>query len=336
LKKNSSFFIEVGGIRTHHGRPMAISSFSFLGLLLVVLKVAHASPDTTRFRNPNDCQCRSDGSVFCAAGSCVCLRDNDETCASVCTPTTDGSPSFSCSAGNDCCDTRRRRRKLQGADFAVDLDGNQDHQELNRATLDRCGNLTYDGYLFVTSHFYAVAVPQRQAEEANCPFLVSHSYFDSEQAKPEKQLLYWETKEEGESRFADGALYQKSIPIGSFHLDQLARAHQEVQLNLELSYDLFRNNCANYVIGLAHELQVKIDAHVTTFVARRLVEESGSQWVDSIRNNMLVQWSLQSFWEWLYQWFLGMDSDADSSNVSEEQTVVQQLVEAQASELMDL
>ena len=51
---------------------------------------------------------------------------------------------------------------------------------------------------------------------------------------------------------------------------------------------------------------------------------------------MHVQWRLQSFWGWLYQWFFGMDSNADSSNVSEGQTLVQQLVEAHASELMDL
>ena len=302
---------------------------------------AGASPEVNgdrKYNNPVDCNCQP--SFFCPAGGCRCIEDRDydnRGCASVCTPV-GGGTSTTCQDGV-CC--RSRRRKLQGADLAFDHNDPQ-HQAMYAHYLERCGSLEYDVLLFVTSHFYAVASPKKAAVDLRCPFVVTHVYFNDEDSSAQKQLLYWESKERGEARFADGSLYEKSYHIeGTFRLDDLARAYEQADPATKGPYDIVRNSCATYVVDLAQAMNISIDHHITTFVGRRLVEESSSNMMEKIRAQMLSVVSSSSggssesvwyrFWEWLMGFFsTGTKTSSDGSD----EELVHKFVTDRVSEIL--
>jgi hypothetical protein len=98
----------------------------------------------------------------------------------------------------------------------------------------------------------------------------------------------WDNVEEGLSMFSE----EESLPIGTFKLADLAQAYEDTPDD-DVSagrgggvYDLVTNNCATYMVKLASTLGVKIDSRITSFVARRLIEESGKDLADKIRNSM--------------------------------------------------
>jgi hypothetical protein len=76
------------------------------------------------------------------------------------------------------------------------------------------------------------------------------------------------------------------VSVGTFQVADLASAFDKVEpggSNNGGAYDIVTNNCATYLVNLASELGVKVDNRITSFVARRLLENSGSEFVKSVR-----------------------------------------------------
>ena len=77
---------------------------------------------------------------------------------------------------------------------------------------------------------------------------------------------------------------EKLLPIGTFKLSDLLRAHESVDPG-QSGYEVVTNNCANYMVALASALGVKITLPMTAFVTHRLLEQSGHLLVERIRNS---------------------------------------------------
>jgi hypothetical protein len=156
--------------------------------------------------------------------------------------------------------------------------------------VEACGHFEYPIYLHVDrhSHIMVYGVPPDAAMAAGCPFGAAHSVFVTRPGKPatEKEILMWSNVTQGLSMFQE----QESLPIGSFKLSDLAQAYEATPDDGigggSGVYDLVSNNCATYMVKLASTLGVKIDSRVTSFVARRLVEESGKDLANKIRSSM--------------------------------------------------
>ncbi|CAB9501237.1 expressed unknown protein [Seminavis robusta] len=269
--------------------------------------------DVVDCTNPEDCTCLVQNEIL---SSCRCGLTAAATFRSYLCPTTE------CCAGHG---TRRRDRQLMGADLAMDPD-DPVHQELYKTYLERCGQYEYQTYLYVTHHMYAVASPPDEAftgDEA-CPFLVTHAHFDSRDSPATKMLLFWETKEEGEARFANGLWKDKSIQVGSFPLSELARAYEAVDLESDGPFDVVTNNCGNYIIRLALQLGIKIDPRIMSFVTQRLMEESSARFMKDLKGRMGSIWTVIYEWIQYYLGFLWGAPSSDSKGALLEQLVSQQ------------
>jgi hypothetical protein len=160
--------------------------------------------------------------------------------------------------------------------------------EVYQTYLKNCGDFEYPLFLHVdkNSHLLVYGVPPDQAVAAGCPFGAAHSVFITRQGKPvaEKEILMWSNVEAGLSMFKEEV---ESLPIGTFKLADLARAYEDTpDGDMDGVYDIVKNNCATFMVKMASTMGVKIDARITSFVARRLLEESGKQLADKIRNSM--------------------------------------------------
>ena len=256
-----------------HRTTMKFLATSLLLLLFFVGTQAIA-------RDPNlfpdhDCQCNFQ--MHCAPFyECECVKSGANSCQC-----RQGLISFyqQCNFQSSCCQDTRRR--LSGADRAFAGD-EPEYLEY----LEQCGDYEYEAVLFVDSHLHGVVSPKEEAVEAGCPFLVVHSTFQGD-APARKEILFFEDKESGESLFADGNLKQGSLSMGTFQLHELARAYDKVDPNAihGSGYDIVTNNCGAFMVNLATHLGLTVDAKVTSFVARRLLEDSGKQLVDTIRSS---------------------------------------------------
>ena len=222
--------------------------------------------------------------------------------------------------------------------------------------LHKCGDREYTGSLYVDTHLYAVASPLEQAEAEGCPFLVAHSVFGKEEENcgggggdgdgdgsdssrnetpvARKELLVWSDKLAGESLFDSEGM----LPFGTFKASTLADAYERAEAasrgpggGANGVYDVIANNCGDFVIHLASILGLQIDASVTSFVARRLVVESGKALVDRIRNSMHYK-SLFSSGD------CGKPARqrhlvGSTTGTGEQQRIVETLVQSKASEL---
>ena len=234
---------------------------------------------TRAFRDPNlfpdhDCNCN----IFlnCAPfTNCECRleRTNACSCRSFFPPGL-----FQTCFNIECC--RDTRRRLLGADVAFDGD-----EPEYREHLEKCGDYEYEALLFVDSHLHGVVSPKEEAMEAGCPFLVVHAVFEGT-APGRKEILFFDDKQSGEYLFADGKLAEGSLPLGIFKLHELARAYDEADAGSEASYDIVSNNCGSFMVDLATKLGLTVDTKVTSFVARRLIEDSGKQLAEMIRSNL--------------------------------------------------
>ena len=262
------------------------SSFALLVALLGSANAGYNPKDD--YLPTSDCQCNS-GLLCRQADACKCRFDFEsgdidrKTCR--CAPL--GLFYQLCTNGEICC--TQDRRQLKGSDTFF----NGDEPEY-QAHIEKCGEFDYDALLFVDDHLHGVISPKEEAVEAGCPFLVVHSRFEGPSHGPaRKEILFFEDKESGETLFANGGLSQGSVQMGTFTLEQLARAYDEVDASEDESYDIVKNNCGNFMVNLASKLDIKVNAEVTSFVARRLLQESGKQFVESIRNNVNLSFLFQ-------------------------------------------
>jgi hypothetical protein len=85
------------------------------------------------------------------------------------------------------------------------------------------------------------------------------------------------------------------------------------------AYDAVSNNCADFI---ASELGVNIDSKVVSFVAGRLFEEAGEEFIDSVRNSANY-----------YSLFKGARS-LRSKEIMTDQQLLERLVESKAMKLM--
>jgi hypothetical protein len=147
--------------------------------------------------------------------------------------------------------------------------------------LSDCGGFEYNVSLYVdeSTHLYAVGFPNEDAAAAGCPMIATHAIVQLHGAPATKELLVWDDIEQGRNMFdSDGF-----VSVGTFQVADLARAFDNVKLGSKGGYDIVTNNCATYLVNLASELGVKVDTRITGFVARRLLENSGSEFVKSVR-----------------------------------------------------
>jgi hypothetical protein len=179
------------------------------------------------------------------------------------------------------------RRRLQSTSSKSFHPGDKTYQQY----LEACGHFEYPLFLHVDqhSHLMVYGIPPEAATAAGCPFGAAHSVFATRQGKPvaEKEILMWSKVDEGLSMFQE----RESLPIGTFKLADLARAHEatpdhENDVGVSAVYDIVTNNCATYMVKMASTLGVKIDSRITSFVARRLLEESGKDLANKIRNSL--------------------------------------------------
>ena len=220
----------------------------------------------------------------------------------VCPPNDDGKCNF--------YDCRPRRRLTTGTSFRGD-------EPEFRAHVDTCGAYDYDSFLFVDTHLYAVAAPKEKATAAGCPFVVVHAILeDHNGAAARKELMVWEDREEGQALFPE----DDSILMGTYQFSDLIRAYDETDPSVDGAYyDIVSNNCGNFMVNLGSKLDVKINAGLTTEVARRLLKQSGKAFVEKIRSNVNY-----------YSLFQGRHLRSDQATDEE---VMELLVEAHASKL---
>jgi hypothetical protein len=152
--------------------------------------------------------------------------------------------------------------------------------------LGGCAAFEYDAAIYVDqdTHLYAVGFPNEGATAAGCPVVATHSIVPlHNSATATKELLIWHDIEQGRNMFdKDGFVF-----VGTFKLADMARAFEMAEPggSGSVAYDVVTNNCAVYLVNLASELGVKVDTRITAFVARRLLENSGSQFVESVRSS---------------------------------------------------
>ena len=175
---------------------------------------------------------------------------------------------------DECCRHKRKLTEQSHFSFA----GNEDEY---KEFVDACGEHDYKVSLYVgDTHFSGIAVPASDDIDAGCPsFVVAHVDFD-EDGPATKELYGWHDKAEGMTHFP-----KESAPIGTFKAKDIARAFETAEPSGAGAYELLTNNCANFLINMANLLGVKIDSTITTYVTRRLLEDSGSALVDQIKES---------------------------------------------------
>jgi hypothetical protein len=190
--------------------------------------------------------------------------------------------------------------------------------------MDKCGDFEYDAALYVgETHLVALASPkEKDAIAAGCPFVAVHSVLSTEDnnVAAQKEIFIWEDKDEAEAFFSEKG---SSLYVGTFPLDDLARAYQQAAPTADGKgvYDIVANNCGAFIVNLATELGIKVDSQITAFVARRLLEDGAKEFFDSIRTSF----NYFSLFEGRSR--LGMD------NVSDKE-IVDLLVEKHTSKLL--
>jgi hypothetical protein len=185
--------------------------------------------------------------------------------------------------------------------------------------LSDCGPFEYNVALYVdeSTHLYAVAFPKEDAAAAGCPLFATHSIVQLHGAPATKELLVWDDVEQGRNMFDNDGL----ISVGAIKLADMARAFEKVELGSKGGYDIVTNNCATYLVNLASELGVKVDTRITGFVARRLLENSGSEFVNSVRASVNY-------------WTLFQGRNLRSAEAATDEEIVELVVNAGASKLV--
>ena len=157
--------------------------------------------------------------------------------------------------------------------------------------VDTCGDFEYDVSIVVDTHFFGVAVPLENAVASGCPRLVTHAVFDDSSSVAfgdnyKKQVSICTNVKEFTSLFSG----EDSLPVGTFKLSELVRAHENVDPNLDAerraAYDIVSNNCAEYMIALASELNIKVDNRIISFVAARLLKHASRDFFKQIRTSL--------------------------------------------------
>ena len=227
---------------------MTIRLSPFLLALLVALVVppAHLIPNPWPRCSPGYCE-RLDNNQ--------CISCSDPKAKQICNQA-------------DC----RPRRSLKDVPEVVQSDS--EYTDL----LNKCGSVPYNAFLYVDSHLFATAVP---IKTQNCPTLVVHAFFENEK-EGRKEMRMFQNADEYHSMFPA----EHSVFMGTFDLAQLTDAYENTHVDPDSEYSVLNNNCGSFLIQLASWLNVRIDAKVTSFVARRLWEESSKAWIDTIRDTL--------------------------------------------------
>ena len=104
----------------------------------------------------------------------------------------------------------------------------------------------------------------------------------------EKEILVWNSRGDMVDAL-DGHADGGSIRIGEFAVSEMIEAFEKAKAGGSKAgsvYDIVTNNCASFLVNLAAEMNFKIDARMVAFVTRRLLEESGKDLADRIRNSV--------------------------------------------------
>jgi hypothetical protein len=166
------------------------------------------------------------------------------------------------------CDRCNIGRRLSGlADEVFELQDGE--QEYDTERMQACADYDYEGHLHVgDAHFFVVAVPGAVAKNAGCPAMAAHAVYESEDRVPIKQGLIWNDPEECQSHF------EESLYIGTWRLETLLEAAEQAEHTRPGSYNIITNNCANFLLDIMRKLEVKINAKMTSYVTRRLLQNS--------------------------------------------------------------
>lgn len=153
--------------------------------------------------------------------------------------------------------------------------------------------------------------------------MVTHVAYDKRDDQlPVKELIFWETKEDGEATFDQGDLREKSYPVGTYPLSEIINAYEDADPTALGTYNVVKNNCGAYMVELAQNLGAKINEDVTSFVAHRLTQDSPDTFVHAVRFQT-GDWT----WKSLTEWLMGQKS----SQVEEDETIVKQMIDNQVA-----
>jgi hypothetical protein len=209
------------------------------------------------------------------------------------------------------------RRELLASSTSKSFRG---HESEYLALVETCGDVEYETALYVDDHLYAIAVLKDDDKADTCPsFVAAHAIVSGISATENaKEILMWSSKDTAKAHFP-----APSLPTGTFQFSELARAVEVAQpARLNSVYEAVSNNCADFIVDIASELEVTIDSKVVSFVAGRLLEDAGQEFVDSVRNSANY-----------FSLFKGARS-LRSEEIVTDQQLLERLVESKAMKLM--
>ena len=165
---------------------------------------------------------------------------------------------------------------------------------------------------------FAIAAPKEDAAAAGCPFVASHAEFQNDTVEKKVNVF----KGQDKMHFSDHLDEGDYLPIGTFKLSKLAQAFEQSDTSKSGSavYDVITNNCSKFMMNLARQLGVEVDGKITSFVARRLIAESGQTLADQIRSSA----------NFVSQFFGGRNLRAGADNDAD---LIKSLVESVAAKL---
>ena len=223
----------------------------------------------------------------CSAGYCERLDNN------ACISCSDDKAIKICNFA-DCRPRRQRSLKDVATVLLLSSSSDDDDDDADAAMgeqynkiMDKCGSgVPYDTFLYVDSHLFATAVPQNSDINKNedCPILVVHALFENKNEPGRKEIRMFQSNAINDYYSLFPA--EHSVYMGTFELSQLADAYNHTHIDSNSEYNVWNNNCGSFLVQLASQLNVQIDAKVTAFVARRLLEESSKAWIDTLRDTM--------------------------------------------------
>ena len=147
--------------------------------------------------------------------------------------------------------------------------------------VEACGAFDYEALLYVDTHTFGVATPKEEARLAGCPLMIFHVRFTGEGNLAQKEVLIVKDKE-NEVRLIE----EDYLSVGTYKFFELAQAFDIADPSALGPYNVMSSNCADFITELGAILEVKIDYHVTSWVAGRLLKHNGRELANQIRSNL--------------------------------------------------
>jgi hypothetical protein len=195
-----------------------------------------------------------------------------------------------------------------------------------RTLVEQCGSVMYQLSVFVVNrHVALVAAPHEDStensvssHEVDCSlslFIHHDSY-----SKSRKEIGLFDRQDQ---KLDPSGLFE----VGAVLLSDLEKAYNAVELR-DITNDagygksVVRHNCADFITDMAAALNIQVTRDVTSFVARRLWDNAGTDLASEIRQNFDLLKDLAAI-------KMGMELEETATD----QELVEHLVETRTSQL---